>query len=970
MKTETKPALLARRALSCLLAVVLAAGLAPLAPGEAKAEEQAQPREYMGFSDVYPGDWFATDDVLGYAVDRGLLQGYGDGSLFGPYDSVTRAQMATILWRVAGEPEADAEDFSDVDYAQWYGAAVEWARSTGVISGYGDSNAFGPEDPVTREQLAVMLSNHAEKVAGLDASSDRSALDAIAGASQVAPWARIQMGWAVDEGIVSGSVYAAGVAWVDPQGTAQRCQAAKMVSVFHRDVLPPEIDASYDNVIDYADDAKVIEGADYTVASDGSISVDSDDLAAGVEVGDKVILSPTEKNPEGAALEVTATTESGGRTQLSGVSPGFFEIFDSVDVEGVTLSEDIEVVPADGVELESDASSRAVADLGTFKFKYKDMSFKISPSAEFKLKTGWFSIEEAYLAATLNEEVAGKLVGVSNDFDKKLCDINMPTSVPMLRFSVAVWAEVSASGEVTLSLSNETTVGARYKDGKFKTIFKNESDVDIDISATARSGFDLTASLDILNKPTVDASLGAGAQFKAGNVAVRDTGMVCADVESALYADIGMGQHDSMMHDLGISWSKDLADVELATLHFENGNYVSKCTWKETPDVPSGDATPASDFVYKVLGDSDGLREATADDWGITFIPDTPQSPESRYCGPGVYITGYVGSDSRINVPASIEGLPVKFISFDWNDNGYNGVIDVSSCSNLEFLDPNGGTLVGISTLPELRYLDSAAAHLDNLDLDQSMGIEFISCSVNATNDVRGPVDLSGRRALRELSVNYHAGITSIDVSDCTSLERLYCSGYENATVESMDLRNTPNLEAIVCGSNVLETLDLSGKPKLKQLECGRNRLDVLDLSGNPLIDTLACDGNDLRSIDLRNLSCLQFLDCSDNPIDSLDISRNSELSSLICRNMPLVELNVSSNPLLSSLDCSDTEITQLDITANPELSSVICKNTAIEVLDISHNPELNSIDTSGCSLLDTSEIEEWAEQPYHWWFH
>lgn len=151
----------------------------------------------MGFADVQPGG-YATDDVLGYAVENGLLSGYGNG-LFGPHDTVTRAQVATILWRVAGEPAADAEDFSDVDYSQWYGAAVEWAPETGVVSGYGQTNAFGPEDPVTREQLAVMLANHATKVESLDASSDCAALDAIEGAGEVSSWARSQMGWAVDD---------------------------------------------------------------------------------------------------------------------------------------------------------------------------------------------------------------------------------------------------------------------------------------------------------------------------------------------------------------------------------------------------------------------------------------------------------------------------------------------------------------------------------------------------------------------------------------------------------------------------------------------------------------------------------------------------------------------------------------------------------------------------------------------------
>ena len=189
-----------------------------------------------GFSDVTPGDWYATDDVLGYATSHGLLQGYGGTTLFGPYDAVTRGQIATILWRIAGEPSANAQDFSDVNYSEYYGSAIEWARSTGVISGYGDTNTFGPGNPVTRQELCVMLANYAEKIARQSTSTTGAALDRIAGSNEVASWAREQMGWAVDEGIISGEMVN-GTAWVNPNGTAQRCAVAKMASVFHRDVL-------------------------------------------------------------------------------------------------------------------------------------------------------------------------------------------------------------------------------------------------------------------------------------------------------------------------------------------------------------------------------------------------------------------------------------------------------------------------------------------------------------------------------------------------------------------------------------------------------------------------------------------------------------------------------------------------------------------------------------------------------------
>lgn len=245
---------LLKRLLSAILAVVLAVGLTPAVPAFAEGQgSEAAPREYRGFADVYPGDWFAT------------------------------------------------EDFADVDYGKFYGKAVEWARSTGVVSGYGGTNAFGPEDLVTREQLAVVLSNHAVKMAGLDASSDCAPLDAIAGAEGVSSRAREQMGWAVDHGILSG-VLVDGVAWVDPQGTAQRCQVAKMASVFHRDVLGlgpdgPEAPAT----VDYADDLEDAGGETVSAVVDGdNITAVVDGMAGDVQAGDVVMLEASEDLSFGA----------------------------------------------------------------------------------------------------------------------------------------------------------------------------------------------------------------------------------------------------------------------------------------------------------------------------------------------------------------------------------------------------------------------------------------------------------------------------------------------------------------------------------------------------------------------------------------------------------------------------------------------------------------------------------------------
>ncbi len=193
-------------------------------------------QEYRGFSDVEPNDWYVSSGVLDYVVDNDLMNGYSGTDLFGPWDNINRGQVACILYNMAGGPDGVSDDFDDVDYSEYYGEAIRWARGVGVINGYAGTNNFGPEDPISREELAAMLSNYAEKIGDVDVSSDCAKLNSVAGSEDISPWAKEIMGWAFDNGILSGDM-TTGVAQVNPQSNSQRSQAAKMVTVLHRDIL-------------------------------------------------------------------------------------------------------------------------------------------------------------------------------------------------------------------------------------------------------------------------------------------------------------------------------------------------------------------------------------------------------------------------------------------------------------------------------------------------------------------------------------------------------------------------------------------------------------------------------------------------------------------------------------------------------------------------------------------------------------
>ena len=131
---------------SLLTALALAVGLLPPA---ARAGENAP-----SFADVPAAAWYA--DAVQYVYENGLMTGVSE-SEFAPDGTATRVQIVTILWRLAGSPVVNyAMRYADADEGAWYGEAVRWAASTGVVTGYTESS-FGPNDAITREQLAAIL---------------------------------------------------------------------------------------------------------------------------------------------------------------------------------------------------------------------------------------------------------------------------------------------------------------------------------------------------------------------------------------------------------------------------------------------------------------------------------------------------------------------------------------------------------------------------------------------------------------------------------------------------------------------------------------------------------------------------------------------------------------------------------------------------------------------------------------------
>ena len=181
------------------------------------AKIEAEPK--LPFADVSSGDWYY--DAVVYVYKNGLMDGTGPAA-FAPTTVLTRSMAAQVLWNLADSPAVPGTaGFTDVPSDAWYAGAVNWSASRGIVTGY-STGAFGPEDAVTREQLAAMLYRYAgtpEPTGSLDGFNDKDA---------VSDYAADALCWAVDEGLLTGK----GGGWLDPAGTATRAEMAAILMRF------------------------------------------------------------------------------------------------------------------------------------------------------------------------------------------------------------------------------------------------------------------------------------------------------------------------------------------------------------------------------------------------------------------------------------------------------------------------------------------------------------------------------------------------------------------------------------------------------------------------------------------------------------------------------------------------------------------------------------------------------------------
>ena len=175
------------------------------------------------FTDVSEKDWFYGDVMFVY--ENGLMLGTSK-TLFSPHGTATRGMMATVLWRMEGSPAPKGKNsFTDVEAGKWYADAITWTAENGIFAGYG-KDKFGPDDPITREQLAAIFYRYAD-YKGYDLTV-KGNLDKFKDSDKITDYAKTAMQWAVGSGLVKGK----SGNLLDPQGTATRAEIAAMLHRF------------------------------------------------------------------------------------------------------------------------------------------------------------------------------------------------------------------------------------------------------------------------------------------------------------------------------------------------------------------------------------------------------------------------------------------------------------------------------------------------------------------------------------------------------------------------------------------------------------------------------------------------------------------------------------------------------------------------------------------------------------------
>ena len=182
------------------------------------------------YVDIDTKEWYHHD--IDYVMKNELMIGTGEKE-FEPHASTTRAMIVTVLHRLENKPATTVYNvFDDVEKGTWYTDSINWASSVGVVLGYGDGT-FGPDDPITREQMVAILYRYTKyKLGTMNVETTSNKFFEFDDVEDISPYAYEPMKWACSQGIIIGDNNR-----LLPQGISERCQIAAMLHRFCTTIL-------------------------------------------------------------------------------------------------------------------------------------------------------------------------------------------------------------------------------------------------------------------------------------------------------------------------------------------------------------------------------------------------------------------------------------------------------------------------------------------------------------------------------------------------------------------------------------------------------------------------------------------------------------------------------------------------------------------------------------------------------------
>lgn len=219
----------------------------------------------------------------------------------------------------------------------------------------------------------------------------------------------------------------------------------------------------------------------------------------------------------------------------------------------------------------------------------------------------------------------------------------------------------------------------------------------------------------------------------------------------------------------------------------------------------------------------------------------------------------------------------------------------------------------------------------DEIQVSEAEVVSFLNVQNKNISDMTG---IEAFINLISLTCTYNS-ITSLDVSQSTSLTELYCGGNE---ITGIDVSQNLNLQILYAFTNQLTDIDLGNNINLEEIIIAQNQFTSLDISQNPNLTYLDFSTNNLSSIDISNNPDLLSIRGFNNQLSNIDVSNKPVLQQLLVNGNDLMSIDVSQNPELVILTCGDNPITSLDVSQNIGLKGIEFSNTLISEIDLSNN--------------------------------